>query len=166
MASPNIPIPQPPPRPVVGNLPDIDSSKGILGLAEVAEQYGPIVRFQFFNDSLVALSSQELVNEVCDAARIVVETGGNPLAVEAARELAPEQLGGLEPLPDSLPVGRQLEDRFVRRVRGLPADTQRLLLLAADQPGRAARLTARPRYEAAGRAAWLDGRSPGNAREK
>jgi AAA ATPase domain len=101
------------------------------------------------------------------AARTVVETGGNPLAVvEAARELAPEQLGGLEPLPDSLPVGRQLEDRFVRRVRGLPADTQRLLLLAAaDQPGRAARLTARPRYEAAGRAAWLDGRWPGTARE-
>ena len=100
------------------------------------------------------------------AARIVVETGGNPLAVEAARELAPEQLGGLEPLPDSLPVGRQLEDLFVRRVRGLPADTQRLLLLAAaDQPGRAARLTARPRYEAALRAAWLDGRWPGNPRE-
>ncbi len=69
MASPNIPIPQPPPRPVVGNLPDIDSSKGILGLAEVAEQYGPIVRFQFFNESLVAVSSQELVNEVCDESR-------------------------------------------------------------------------------------------------
>ena len=98
------------------------------------------------------------------AARIVVETGGNPLAVEAARELAPEQLGGLEPLPDSLPVGRQLEDRFVRRGRGLPADTQGLLLLAAaDQPGRAARLTARPRYEAALRAAWLDGRWPGTS---
>ena len=98
------------------------------------------------------------------AARIVVETGGNPLAVEAARELAPEQLGGLEPLPDSLPVGRQLEDRFVRRGRGLPADTLGLLLLAAaDQPGHAARLTARPRYGAALRAAWLDGRWPGTS---
>jgi ferredoxin len=99
------------------------------------------------------------------AARIVVETGGNPLAVvEAARELAPEQLGGLEPSPDPLPVGQQLDDLFVRRVRGLPADTQRLLLLAAaDQPGRAARLTARPWYEAAGRAAWLDGRWPGTS---
>ena len=31
MTSPSVPIPQPPPRPVVGNLPDIDSSKGILG---------------------------------------------------------------------------------------------------------------------------------------
>ena len=76
------------------------------------------------------------------AERIVVETGGNPLAVvEAARELAPEQLGGLEPLPQPLPVGKRLEDLFVRRVQGLPADTQRLVLLAAaDQPGRGDRL--------------------------
>ena len=74
--------------------------------------------------------------------RIVAETGGNPLAVvEAARELTPEQLGGLEPLPEPLPVGHRLEKAFVRRVRGLPADTQRLLLLAAaDQPGRGDRL--------------------------
>jgi len=27
MNSPSVPIPQPPPKPVVGNLPDIDSSK-------------------------------------------------------------------------------------------------------------------------------------------
>jgi hypothetical protein len=76
------------------------------------------------------------------AKRIVVETDGNPLAVvEAARELAPEQLGGLEPLPQPLPVGRRLEDLFVRRVQGRPADTQRLVLLAAtDQPGRGDRL--------------------------
>jgi cytochrome P450/NADPH-cytochrome P450 reductase len=63
------PIPQPPPKPLVGNLPDIDSSKGILGLVEVAEEYGPIVRIQVFNRSMVALSSQELVNEVCDESR-------------------------------------------------------------------------------------------------
>ena len=88
---------------------------------------------------------QRSISRPVDAAvaeRIVAETGGNPLAVvEAARELAPEQLGGLEPLPEPLPVGHRLEDLFVRRVRGLPADTQRLLLLAAaDQPGRGDRL--------------------------
>ena len=44
------------------------------------------------------------------AARIVAETGGNPLAVvEAARELTPEQLGGRVPLPEPLPVGHRLE---------------------------------------------------------
>lgn len=69
MTSPSVPIPQPPPKPVVGNLPDIDSSKGILGIAEVAERYGPIVRIQFFNRSVIAISSQELVNEVCDESR-------------------------------------------------------------------------------------------------
>ena len=66
------------------------------------------------------------------AARIVAETGGNPLAVvEAARELTPEQLGGRMPLPEPLPVGHRLEASFLRRVRELPADTQALLLLAA-----------------------------------
>ncbi|MCU1533153.1 MAG: cytochrome [Arthrobacter sp.] len=38
-------------------------------MVEVAEQYGPIVRFEFFNRSIVAVSSQELVNEVCDESR-------------------------------------------------------------------------------------------------
>ena len=76
------------------------------------------------------------------AARIIAETGGNPLAiVEAARELTPEQLGGRAPLPEPLPVGHQLEVLFVRRVRELPPDTQTLLLLAAaDQPGQGDRL--------------------------
>lgn len=69
MTSPSVPIPQPPPKPVVGNLPDIDSSKGLLGVAEVAERYGPIVRIQFFNRSVIAISSQQLVNEVCDESR-------------------------------------------------------------------------------------------------
>ena len=80
------------------------------------------------------------------AERIVAETGGNPLAVvEAARELAPEQLGGRAPLPEPLPVGHRLEDLFVRRVRELPADTQALLLLAAaDQPGRGDACGGRP----------------------
>jgi DNA-binding CsgD family transcriptional regulator len=76
------------------------------------------------------------------AERIVAGTGGNPLAiVEAAAELTPEELRGQVPLPEPLPVGHQLEDLFVRRVRELPTDTQKLLLLAAaEQPGRGDRL--------------------------
>ena len=71
------------------------------------------------------------------AARIVAETGGNPLAVvEAARELTPDQLGGRMPLPEPLPVGHRLEASFLRRVRELHPDTQLLLLLAAaGSPG-------------------------------
>jgi DNA-binding CsgD family transcriptional regulator len=88
---------------------------------------------------------QASISRPIDAAvgeRIVADTGGNPLAVvEAARELTPEQLDGRAPLPEPLPVGHRIEGLFVRRVRHLPPDTQALLLLAAaDQPGRGARL--------------------------
>ncbi|MFE4834826.1 bifunctional cytochrome P450/NADPH--P450 reductase [Arthrobacter sp. NPDC056691] len=68
-SSNSTPIPQPPTKPLVGNLPDIDSSKGILGIVDVAEEYGPIVRIQVFNRSMIAVSSQELVNEICDETR-------------------------------------------------------------------------------------------------
>jgi hypothetical protein len=76
------------------------------------------------------------------AARIIAETGGNPLAiVEAVRELSPKQLDGRAPLPEPLAVGHQLNVLFVRRVRDLLTDTQTLLLLAAvDQPGPGDRL--------------------------
>ncbi|AXJ09704.1 bifunctional cytochrome P450/NADPH--P450 reductase [Arthrobacter sp. PM3] len=89
MPSSSVPIPQPPPRPVVGNLPDIDSSKGVLGLVEVAEQYGPIVRIQFFNRSIVAVSSQELVNEVCDESRFGKVLG---IALREVRQFAGDGL--------------------------------------------------------------------------
>ena len=89
MTSPSVPIPQPPPRPVVGNLPDIDSSKGVLGLVEVAEQYGPIVRIQFFNRSIVAVSSQQLVNEVCDESRFGKVLG---VALREVRQFAGDGL--------------------------------------------------------------------------
>jgi DNA-binding CsgD family transcriptional regulator len=84
---------------------------------------------------LVAVSGEPLEPDVGE--HLVAETGGNPLALlELARELTPEQLAGRAPLPEPLPLGRRLEDQFLRRVRRLPPDTQTLLLLAAaDQPG-------------------------------
>jgi DNA-binding CsgD family transcriptional regulator len=64
--------------------------------------------------------------------QIVANTGGNPLAlVELGGELTTAQLAGGSFLPDPLPLGRQLEERFLRQVLGLPAETQALLLLAA-----------------------------------
>ena len=89
MPSSTIPIPQPPPRPVVGNLPDIDSAKGVLGLVEVAQQYGPIVRIQFFNRSVVAVSSQKFVNEVCDESRFGKVLG---IALREVRQFAGDGL--------------------------------------------------------------------------
>jgi DNA-binding CsgD family transcriptional regulator len=61
--------------------------------------------------------------------RIIAETRGNPLALlELPRGLTPEDLtAGL------LAPGR-IEDGFRRRYKALPADTQRLLLVAAAEP--------------------------------
>jgi DNA-binding CsgD family transcriptional regulator len=64
--------------------------------------------------------------------RLVSETGGNPLAlVDVAKSLRPGQLAGLEALPDRLPLGPDLERAFLGRLRSLPAETQRLALVAA-----------------------------------
>ena len=68
-------------------------------------------------------------------ARIVAETGGNPLAlVEVALELSPAQLAGVELLPEPLPVGGSLEEAFGRRVSRLPAEARLLLAVAAAEP--------------------------------
>jgi len=66
------------------------------------------------------------------AARIVTETGGNPLALrELAGQLTPDQLAGRSPLPQRLPVGRRLQGHFLHQVKLLPAATGTLLLLAS-----------------------------------
>jgi DNA-binding CsgD family transcriptional regulator len=72
--------------------------------------------------------------------RIVVETGGNPLALlELPRDLTPAQLAGGFGLPIALPLSTQIEESFVRRLARLPRDTRRrLLLAAADLTGDAA----------------------------
>ena len=46
----------------------------------------------------------------------------------------PEQLTGEAPLPDPLPLGKQLELRYLQEIRWLPSDTQTLLLTAAADP--------------------------------
>ncbi|MDA0159920.1 AAA family ATPase [Solirubrobacter ginsenosidimutans] len=67
-------------------------------------------------------------------ARMVAETGGNPLALlELSRGLTPAQLAGGFGLPAPLLAGR-LEEEFARRLDTLPADTRRLVLLAAAEP--------------------------------
>jgi len=69
--------------------------------------------------------------------RIVSQTRGNPLALlELGGELTAGQLAGSSPLPEPLPLGKRLEERFLSRVRTLPAHTQTLLLLvSAEQSG-------------------------------
>ncbi|SNT47829.1 AAA ATPase domain-containing protein [Streptosporangium subroseum] len=63
--------------------------------------------------------------------RIITETRGNPLAMV---ELADEHLAGGSLLPGPLPVGRRMEEHFLRQVRAMPAETQSLLLVASVVP--------------------------------
>ncbi len=67
--------------------------------------------------------------------RIVAETRGNPLALlELPRGLTPGELAGGFGLLDAPGLSGRIEDSFRRRLAGLPADTQRLLLVAAAEP--------------------------------
>jgi cytochrome P450/NADPH-cytochrome P450 reductase len=55
--------------PVLGNLRDLDPEKGILGLMDLAREYGPIYRLQMPGADVVVVGSQELVDELCDESR-------------------------------------------------------------------------------------------------
>jgi DNA-binding CsgD family transcriptional regulator len=67
--------------------------------------------------------------------RIVVETGGNPLALlEMPRGLTPAQLAGGFGLPPAVPLSASIEESFTRRLASLPGDARRLLLVAAADP--------------------------------
>jgi DNA-binding CsgD family transcriptional regulator len=67
--------------------------------------------------------------------RIVAETRGNPLALlELPRGLTAAELAGGFALPSTRPLAGQIEQSFLRRVQSLPAETQRLLVIAAAEP--------------------------------
>jgi len=67
--------------------------------------------------------------------RIVGESNGNPLALlELPKAMTAAELAGGFGHPDSRPVANRIEQSFLRRVRSLPSDTQRLLLAAAAEP--------------------------------
>jgi DNA-binding CsgD family transcriptional regulator len=64
--------------------------------------------------------------------RLLEQSRGNALAlVELSAALNEAQLAGAEPLPDQLPLTRQVERVFLDRAQRLPDDAQRLLLVAA-----------------------------------
>jgi DNA-binding CsgD family transcriptional regulator len=82
---------------------------------------------------LAAALTGPLDAQVAD--RLVAEAGGNPLAlVELPRGLAPAELAGGFALPDALPLSGRIEASFRRRLEVLPADTRRLVLVAAAEP--------------------------------
>ena len=66
---------------------------------------------------------------------IIAETRGNPLALlELPRGLTPAELAGGFGLPGAAPLTGRIEDSFARQLEALPAETRRLVLLAAADP--------------------------------
>ena len=119
---------------------------GIVLLFAVREPAGTRVPLDGLTDlSLTGLSDRDarallttVAGDLLDdsvAARLVAETRGNPLAlIELPGELTAGHLSGGVLLPEPVPVGSLLQQRFLRQVQALPADTQALLLLAAADP--------------------------------
>src|ERR1700729_2713431 len=67
--------------------------------------------------------------------RIVAETRGNPLALlELPRGLSAAELAGGFGVSSTQPLSTRLEQSFLGRVRSMPDQTQRFLLLAAAEP--------------------------------
>ena len=68
-------------------------------------------------------------------ARIVAETGGNPLGLlELARGLAEAELAGGFAGPRQANLPGRLQDHYLHRVRVLPEPARQLMLLAASDP--------------------------------
>jgi hypothetical protein len=64
--------------------------------------------------------------------RLLAEAAGNPLALlELPGGLSEEQLQGLVPLPEAMPLTPRLEGLFRQQIGRLPPDTQAALLMAA-----------------------------------
>ena len=80
--------------------------------------------------SVVPLPLDEQVRE-----RILAETRGNPLALlELPRGRTPAELAGGFASAHVLPLSGRIEERFGRQLAALPAQTRRLLQLAAADP--------------------------------
>ncbi|KAF2088806.1 cytochrome P450 [Saccharata proteae CBS 121410] len=71
-----IPIPQPPTRPFLGNITDIDPSFPTRSFWKLAETYGPIVKLEIQGNRMIICSSHELINEVCGSDRFIKKIGG------------------------------------------------------------------------------------------
>ncbi len=67
--------------------------------------------------------------------QIIADTNGNPLALlELPRGLTPEQLAGGFGLSSAIPLAGRIEESFGRQLEALPAQTRRLVQLAAADP--------------------------------
>jgi DNA-binding CsgD family transcriptional regulator len=109
---------------------DSSGLKELAGLPELQLRGLPEASAREVLASVIAAPLDEPVR-----ARILAETRGNPLALlELPRESTAEGLAGGFGLPGDGSLPGRIEASFHRRVQQLPAETRRLLLLAAADP--------------------------------
>ncbi|MGH9214580.1 MAG: ATP-binding protein [Acidimicrobiales bacterium] len=112
-------------------------AEGIVVLAATRDQPWPglpSVQLCGFGPDEVGELLRDRADEIAPdvRARLIDETGGNPLAlVELAESLSPGQLAGQEPLPRPLRLTARVQEAFLVRARLLPEASQTLLLVAA-----------------------------------
>lgn len=62
-------VPQPPLKPIIGNLGEIDGNMPIQSFMKLARIYGPFFRMRLLDRNIYIASSQEIVDELCDEKR-------------------------------------------------------------------------------------------------
>lgn len=67
--SSNSSVPQPPLKPIVGNLAELQGGTPIQSMMGLARTYGPFFKLTILDRDFYVASSQELVNELCDESR-------------------------------------------------------------------------------------------------
>jgi DNA-binding CsgD family transcriptional regulator len=145
---------------------DTASADGLLFVARRLEAEGIVMLFaaregdvrafdageipSLMLEGLDAEAAETLLSRVAGKAaprvhdRLITQARGNALAlVELPSALNEAQLAGDEPLPEALPLTHQLERIFLERVRRLPDESQRALLLAAADEAEDAALVSR-----------------------
>ena len=117
-----------------------------VGLVFAARESMNVPSLAGFPELLVARLGESDARALLDSAltgrfddvvrdRLVAESHGNPLALlELPRGLTAAELAGGFGVLDATPTRNRIEQSFERRLDSLPADTRRLLLLAAAEP--------------------------------
>ncbi|KAJ9114037.1 hypothetical protein QFC22_005857 [Naganishia vaughanmartiniae] len=83
------PIPQPPSKPLIGNLLDIDPNTGLESFVRLIQRYGEIIQLDIVGNRRMFVGSQRLVHELSDQTRFEKKVVG---ALEQVRHLAGDGL--------------------------------------------------------------------------
>jgi len=79
------PIPHPPTLPIVGNVLAINPEDPMASIVGLMKQHGPIITLKFPNETIIAVGSQEYVQELCDQERFIKNVSG---ALKEVRAIA------------------------------------------------------------------------------